>query len=588
MLEGGKCRLTRVGGGHDGGKHFHQDRATPNPRIAVILTSGHTNGALTRLTPSIDPHYSGFTIPINIRVTDANDNAPRFLNAPYVLNISEVTVIGTRVLQGVRAEDDDQQGPYSTVRYSVLSGPHSEYFKFENELEGTLVLNRPLDYEFLKNFAITVRAQDQGNPPLASDTVIQVNIIDADDQNPIFVDDRYNAFLPDPPLEGVQLRVQPRDIAAYDQDTGINASVYYSFNFVNADYGLFDIRSNSGQVLIKRDIKNEELLQPSILVIRATQQDNPDRYALATLAITRLTSTTRVIRFLQRIYHIKVPENIPGGSVIATLSTSHIKDDLRYYVSDQHLLEVFTINSNGELTLKKQLDYETRDSYVFKVFVTDGKTNDSSVVNISVINENDWEPRFRYPQYEFFINENPILEENSNSLFVGLIEAADGDKGDEIHLSLSGPNANMFTVNSLGEVYVLLPLPKLLHNKPIHLTAIAVDSGHPSKKTSVPVTIHMNTDWSHVEDHGDIFVILVFGSLLALLIIIIVFLVAYIYKSKYVRNTSNYGKYEKTTKSNNPAKMDNPMFGDSMLNPRISTATNEKPGIVYKKSLLYL
>lgn len=29
-------------------------------------------------------------IPVNIRVTDANDNAPQFINAPYVLNISEV------------------------------------------------------------------------------------------------------------------------------------------------------------------------------------------------------------------------------------------------------------------------------------------------------------------------------------------------------------------------------------------------------------------------------------------------------------------------------------------------------------------
>lgn len=29
-------------------------------------------------------------IPVNIRVTDANDNAPQFVNAPYVLNISEV------------------------------------------------------------------------------------------------------------------------------------------------------------------------------------------------------------------------------------------------------------------------------------------------------------------------------------------------------------------------------------------------------------------------------------------------------------------------------------------------------------------
>lgn len=32
----------------------------------------------------------GYIIPVNIRVTDANDNSPQFINAPYVLNISEV------------------------------------------------------------------------------------------------------------------------------------------------------------------------------------------------------------------------------------------------------------------------------------------------------------------------------------------------------------------------------------------------------------------------------------------------------------------------------------------------------------------
>lgn len=39
--------------------------------------------------------------------------------------------------------------------------------------------------------------QDQGNPPQYTDTVIYVNIIDADDQNPKFYDERYTATLPD-------------------------------------------------------------------------------------------------------------------------------------------------------------------------------------------------------------------------------------------------------------------------------------------------------------------------------------------------------------------------------------------------------
>lgn len=76
-----------------------------------------------------------------------------------------------------------------------------DYFVFENELEGTLVLRRPLDYENLKSFTVGVRAQDQGTPAQASDTVLHVNVIDADDQNPRFVDDRYTGFLPDPPTE---------------------------------------------------------------------------------------------------------------------------------------------------------------------------------------------------------------------------------------------------------------------------------------------------------------------------------------------------------------------------------------------------
>lgn len=70
-----------------------------------------------------------------------------------------MTVIGTRVLQGIRAVDKDQQGPFSTVQYSVLPGPYSDYFVFLNALEGTLVLRKSLDYETVTNFTVKIRAQ---------------------------------------------------------------------------------------------------------------------------------------------------------------------------------------------------------------------------------------------------------------------------------------------------------------------------------------------------------------------------------------------------------------------------------------------
>lgn len=319
---------------------------------------------------TLDP---GFVIPINIRVTDANDNAPKFVNAPYVLNISEVTVVGTRVLQGVQAVDADQQGPFSTVKYSVLPGAHADYFEFENELEGTLVLKKPLDYETLKTFDVRIRAQDNGEPSKTTDTTLTVHVVDADDQNPRFLDDRYTAILPEPSKKGTVLDVKPRPITAFDQDVGINSPVYYTFNGIGSDYSFFKIHRDTGLVSLSRDLTRRDLQHPATLVIRATQVDNRDRYALATLTVAE-ANLENGIRFLHRVFHVRASEAAPVGAVIATLANNRPGDDLKYYVSDQGILRVFSINTKGELGLRKKLDYEERPEYYFKVFATDGIT----------------------------------------------------------------------------------------------------------------------------------------------------------------------------------------------------------------------
>lgn len=54
----------------------------------------------------------------------------------------QVTVVGTRVLQGVRAVDADQPGPFSTVQYAVLPGPHSVIFSFPSIISYSFVLHR--------------------------------------------------------------------------------------------------------------------------------------------------------------------------------------------------------------------------------------------------------------------------------------------------------------------------------------------------------------------------------------------------------------------------------------------------------------
>ncbi|KAJ8979542.1 hypothetical protein NQ317_017690, partial [Molorchus minor] len=506
---------------------------------------------------TLDP---GFVIPVNIRVTDANDNSPIFINAPYVLNISEVTVVGTRVLQGVHAIDNDQQGPFSSVRYSVLPGPHSDFFEFENELEGTLVLKKPLDYESLRSFDVRIRAQDHGEPPMKSDTVLTVHVIDADDQNPKFLDDRYIAELPESPKKGAILIVNPRDIKAFDQDLGINAPIYYTFNGIGSDYTFFRLHRSTAKVSLAKDLTENELMHPATLVIRATQEDNPDRYALATLTVSKKTG--KGIQFLHTVFYIKASESLPVGSIIATLANNRPGEALRYFVSDQNVLKTFSLNTKGDLSLKKKLDYEDIPEYVFKVFATDGITNDSSVVNITVEDVNEWEPRFRYPHYEFFV------EGQLNEL-IGKIEAADGDKNDKLALTLTGANASTFFITPTGEL-------RLRETKDYsgvaNLAVTATDSGIPPKSATVPVTVHFPESGgsasiiSNRGNNGTSIILTGLGAVLLVLAFVVALLIAYICKVKrHPRQELATIQPEKPRVITGSKK--NPMFADRSRTP---------------------
>lgn len=138
----------------------------------------------------------------------------------------------------------------------MLQGPYSDYVQFISPLEGTLVLKKSLDYEFIKNFTIKLRAQDQGSPPKFSDTILRVVVIDADDQNPKFLKDSYSAELPS---NGIgQLKINPEPIQAVDQDEGIRAPLMYSIN-PSPEAKYFSIDSSNGVIRITEPLPSGKI-----------------------------------------------------------------------------------------------------------------------------------------------------------------------------------------------------------------------------------------------------------------------------------------------------------------------------------------
>ncbi len=305
-----------------------------------------------------------FTVPVAVRVTDVNDNVPVFIGAPYVANVSELTAIGSPVLTGVRAVDADQPGPFSTVEYSVKEGKGSDLVAFSNPLEGMMVLTRHLDSETESRYEITIVARDQGSPPMETETVVTLIVRDADDQNPAFYHQRYTALLPEGGTQGLKLIVEPEDIRAYDQDSGLGAPVFYEFSGQEESdiYRYFELNRNTGHIYVRADVPPDELLRPVTLVIKATQFDNPDRYAVATLTVSRGGIYDTELRFLQRSYAVRILENVPLNSVVTTLLTNKPSDRrVHFYVGDGLPGKEFSVNEKGDVILRKVLDYETQE-----------------------------------------------------------------------------------------------------------------------------------------------------------------------------------------------------------------------------------
>jgi hypothetical protein len=58
--------------------------------------------------------------------------------------------------------------------------------------------------------------------------------------------------------------------------------------------------------------------------------------------------------------------------------------------------------------------------------------------------------RFKYPQYEFFVDEADVFE----GFVLGNMEVFDGDKGDKVTMELRGPFSRVFEVNRQGDLII--------------------------------------------------------------------------------------------------------------------------------------
>ncbi|XP_029587676.1 protocadherin alpha-8 isoform X2 [Salmo trutta] len=159
-----------------------------------------------------------------VRVEDVNDNRPEIDVTSLSSRIPEDATPGTVVaLMGMNDLDSGVNGQV------VCSLPNDLPFVLKPSLDGnffSLVTSDHLDKESVPRYDITITAKDLGIPPLASTKVIQVEVVDVNDNSPLFTENPYAFYV----VENNKPGMPVFSVSASDVDDGENAAILYSLD----------------------------------------------------------------------------------------------------------------------------------------------------------------------------------------------------------------------------------------------------------------------------------------------------------------------------------------------------------------------
>ncbi|XP_034041014.1 cadherin-23-like [Thalassophryne amazonica] len=388
-----------------------------------IIVSVHDNAS-----DVIDKSVSVPNAKLTINVLDVNDNAPRF--RPFgVTNFTEKILEGAQpgtTLLSVSAVDPDK-GPNGLVNYQLLHLPRGGYVRLDDPFTGKIIANRTVDFEQVQWLNFTIQAQDHGSPPRIAELPVYLQIVDVNDNNPVFVQPSYQK----PVFENVDLGTNIVRVSATDADSGLFAAVEYSL--VDGE-GKFGISPSTGDIYILSPLDRET---KDHYTLTAVARDNPGgspnnrRENSVQVLVTVLDVNDFRPRFLERVINTSVFENEPSGTSVITVTATDLdegENSLLTYSLQGPGADAFSLDPDTGLVRSRRL-LQSLERFNLTVVATDhGRPPlwGTASLHIAVIDVNDNRPVFVRPTNGTIMH---ILEEQPPGLLVYEVFATDSDEG---------------------------------------------------------------------------------------------------------------------------------------------------------------
>lgn len=371
---------------------------------------------------------------VTVNLIDANDHDPviTFTYVPSTANFATVdeNAKNGSLVAAITVTDQDA-GLNGITTISIVAGNELNHFRLENSSSVYIVhVNGILDREEISKYNLTVVATDRGSPPRTSTSFLVIHVNDVNDHEPVFEKSEYSAILTELSPAGTYVA----SITATDEDTGVNAEIYYDFQDGN-QHGWFTIDHLTGLVTTKLVLDREIQGRVELNVSARDGGPNP-KWAYTRLKITILDENDESPSFPQAQINATIAENIKPIKEILSLTASDYDQgtngSVSYYLSsstERKYPNTFALDPiTGQLTVLVELDREKIPFYELPVIAKDqGFPSQSSTATIflKVLDVNDNDPIF-YPQRYI----KSISEDFSPGSIVIQVKALDLDEGE--------------------------------------------------------------------------------------------------------------------------------------------------------------
>lgn len=387
-----------------------------------FTNSNNNNNGSCRINLKVLLMPSYNILNLNVFIQDINDNKPAFSANNITQQINENVPTGYKI--PIELAFDPDIGANAIQYYELKTANKNSKSPFKlaqnlNESQLYLVVDTDLDRERIPFYNLTIVAYDGGQPPLSASLNMKVELVDINDNSPVFEQSSYRFKV----SEDTLLDTIIGKVRAYDLDTGKNGLVKYRF-------------VENGNNLVSSNDPHKRLQKGGIVMpqpqLQPQQQQQPQQSKQNVFKYFDLDELTGVLKLKapldyedESLFGLIVEARDAGvGSLPAYASVELIVSDVNDNAPEVSVSFLNTLFKNQTTTSK------------YDVYLPENAKANKFLAHVSIIDKDGTDEHGRL-DWRISINDRPFYGSKE-----GLI-----DKSDEAYLKLIKLNNNSFTLN---------------------------------------------------------------------------------------------------------------------------------------------